>query len=101
MCGKPFGRLTTRVCSHYRQPIDDEREVDEGDEHEIELLEAREDTPEAFESTEQPFDLIAPFVHDAVVLPGRDAARVRWNHGQKAEVECQLSGFVHLRKRGP
>jgi len=84
----------TRACSHYPQPIGDEREVDEGDEHEIELLEAREDAPESFESTEQPFDLIAPLVPGAVVLPGGDATLFGWDYRDKAEVECELPGLV-------
>src|SRR5437773_4728228 len=35
--------LQTRACSHYSQPISDECEVDESDEHEDEFLEPRED----------------------------------------------------------
>ena len=45
---------------------------DKGHEHDIEFLESREDTAKPFEPTEQPFDLIAPLVHDPVVLPRRD-----------------------------
>lgn len=46
--GTLYSRFRTRVCSHYSQPIGDEREVDEGDEHEIEFLKPREDAAKAF-----------------------------------------------------
>ena len=55
------------------QAIDDEREVGEGDEHEIESFEPREDAPKSGEPTEQPFDLGSPLAHCAVVFPPRDA----------------------------
>src|SRR5206468_8502388 len=87
-------RSTSRACSHYPQPIGDEREVDEGDEHEVELLEPREDTAKALEPTEQPFDLIASLVHGAVVLPRRDAVLLGWNHGDKPKIERVLPGLV-------
>lgn len=41
------------------QSCDDEGEADEGCEHEIELVEAGEDSAEALESPEQAFDLVA------------------------------------------
>ena len=41
------------------QRLNDEREVDKGDEHEIEFVEATEDAAEALEPSEQPLDLIA------------------------------------------
>ncbi len=39
----------------------------------IEFLEAGEDSAEAFESPEEPLDLVAFFVEGAVVLPRLDA----------------------------
>ena len=86
----------TRACSHYSQPIGDERKVDEGDEHEVELLEPGEDTSEALESTEQPFDLIAPFVHFPVVFPRRDSSLLGWDDGDKSEIKRQLPRLVPL-----
>jgi len=83
-----------RACSHYPQPIGDEREVDKGHEHDIELLEPREDSAETFESTEQPFDLIAPLVHDLVVLPRRDSILFGWYHRDETKVECELPSLV-------
>ena len=38
--------------------FDDEREIHEGDEHQIKLVEATEDAPEAFEATEEVFDFV-------------------------------------------
>ena len=34
------------------ESIDDEREIDEGDEHYIQFVESREDAPEAFKTAE-------------------------------------------------
>jgi hypothetical protein len=44
------------------QSFDDEREVDEGDEHEIEFVEAAEDAAKALESSAEPLDLITASV---------------------------------------
>jgi len=38
--------------------FDDEGEVEEAEERDIEFLEAREDSAEAFESPEEPFDFV-------------------------------------------
>src|SRR5271155_2184483 len=86
--------IGSRACSHYPQPIGDEREIDEGDEHEVELLESGEDTTEALESTEQPFDLIAPLVHFPVVFPRCDSRLLGWNDGDKSEIKRQLPGLI-------
>jgi hypothetical protein len=37
------------------ESIGDEREIDEGDEHDIEFVESRADAPEALQAAEQPF----------------------------------------------
>jgi len=84
----------SRACSHYPQPIGDECEVDEGHEHEIEFLEPREDAAKALESTEQPFDLIAPLVHDTVVFPRRHSILLGWYDGDEAKIERQLPRLV-------
>ena len=87
-------RSLTRACSHYSQPISDECEVDESDEHEVEFLEPREDASEAFESTEQSFDLITSFVHGAVVFPRGDPVLLGWYDGDKPEIKRELPRFV-------
>ena len=48
---------TGRVNTNH---VDDQGEMDEGGEHDVELLEAREDAAEAFEPAEQALDLVAP-----------------------------------------
>lgn len=86
----------TRACSHnwVTKRFDDQGEMDKGQEHHIEFLEAREDTAEAFESAKQSFDFVASAVHGAVVLPRGDAVLLGWNDGDEAEVEGQLLGVV-------
>jgi len=87
-------RIRTRACSHYAQPIGDEREVDEGHEHDIEFFEAREDAAKAFEAAEQPLDLIAPLVHGAVVFPRCNSILLGWNHGNEAKIKRQLPCLI-------
>jgi Group II intron, maturase-specific domain len=87
-------KIRTRACSHYPQPFGDEREVDEGHEHDIKFLEPREDAAKTFESAEQPFDLIAPLVHGAVVFPRRDTIFLGRNKGDEAKIERQLPRLV-------
>ncbi|KAJ3473135.1 hypothetical protein NLI96_g13118 [Meripilus lineatus] len=74
--------------------FDDEGEVDKGNEHQIEFVEAREDATKALQSTEQPLDFVATFVHFPVVLPRLDARAQRRNDRDEAEIERELSGFV-------
>ena len=88
------------------QRLDDEREDDEAEEHDVELLEAGEDAPEALEAPEEPLDLVAPLVHLPVVLPGVDSVALGRHHGVEAEVQGQLAcgvvlvGLVHDQRRG-
>ena len=70
--------------------------MDEAQEQGIEFVEAREDAPEALQSSEQTFDFVAPLVHIAVVHPGVTPGPERRNHGCEAEVERQLACRVAL-----
>src|SRR5713226_4767334 len=70
--------------------------MNEGHEHHVEFLESGEDAPKALEPSKQALDLIAPLVHLAVVLPRRDSIRLRWHHGNEAQVQGELSGFLAL-----
>lgn len=87
-------QLFPRACSHYPQPIRDEREVDKSDKHDVELFEPREDAAKALEPAKQPFDLVAPLVHGAVVCPRRGPVLLGWHHGDQAEVKRQLPSLV-------
>ena len=62
--------------------------------HHVELLESREDAPESLETAKQAFDLVAPLVHLAIVLPGRDSIRLRWHDRDETQVQCQLPGLL-------
>ena len=83
-------------CVNATQRIDDQREDDESEVHDIKLVEAREHSAEALEPPEQAFHLVAPPVHFPVVFPGRDAAALRRHHGCEAEVGCQPAGLIVL-----
>ena len=78
------------------QPISDEHEADEAEEHQIELLEAREDAAVALEAPEQALNFVTALVHLAVVLPRVDAG-LQWRHNRnEAEVKRELPGLVAL-----
>lgn len=59
-----------------------------------EFIEAGEDAAKAFESTEEPLDLVAFAIHGLIVLPGLQAIAFRGNHREEAEVQSQLERFV-------
>ena len=66
--------------------IYNEGEVDKSSEHDIELFEAGEDAPIAFETAEQALDFVAPFVELAVVWPWILSVRLGRNNGLKAKL---------------
>ena len=70
--------------------------MNEGHEHHVEFLESGEDAPEALEPAKQTLDLVAPLVHLAVVLPGRDPIRLRGHDRDETQVQCQLPGLLAL-----
>ena len=49
------------------ESVDDEREIDEGDEHDIQFVESREDATEAFEAAEQSFHFVSMRVQFAFI----------------------------------
>src|SRR5205807_9844350 len=89
-----IGPITGYGLLTQSQPVGDQREADESDEHDVEFFEAREDAAEALQAPEQTLYLVAPLVHLTVVLPGRDARRLGRNDGYEAQVERRLSGLV-------
>lgn len=68
--------------------------MDKREEHHVELLEAREDAPEALEATKQALDLVATAIHGTIVIPGRDAVVLGRHRRDETEVERQLSRIV-------
>ncbi len=83
-----LGRVNATRC------IDDRREDDESEIHDIKLVEAREDSAKALESPEQALDLVAPPVPFPVVFPGGDATAFRRDPGREAEVGNPPAGFL-------
>jgi hypothetical protein len=53
--------------------INDQDEVDEGEEDDVELFNSGEDAAEAFQPAEEPFHFIALLVEFAVVIPRIEA----------------------------
>jgi len=70
--------------------------VDEGEEHEIELVEAGRDSAKAFESSEESFDFVAFLVQHPVVIPGVVAVALGWDDWGVAQVLCQVPGLIIL-----
>jgi hypothetical protein len=76
--------------------LDDQGEVEESEKDDVEFIEAGEDAAEAFESAEEPLDLVALAVHGFVVLPGPQAIAFGRNDRDKAKLQSQLEGLVVL-----
>lgn len=87
--------LTLTECLH------DQSESEESKKDDDEFIEAGEDAAEAFESAEEPLDLVALAVHGFIVLPGLEAIAFGRDHREEAKFQGQLEGFVVLRRHGP
>jgi len=87
-----------RACSRYLRPegLSDECEVDEGGEHDVELVEAREDPSEALEPAKETFDLVASTVEHLVEAPRMASRLDGWDDGREAQIQRQLPGLVAL-----
>jgi len=76
--------------------LDDESEVDEGEEHEVEFFESGEDAPESFQSSKEPLYLVSFLIHRLVVEPRFQPVALGRHHRNPAEIQRQLPGFVVL-----
>src|SRR4029077_2317708 len=74
----------------------DQGEMNKGDDHHVELLEAGEDASKALQTAKQPLDFVAPFVDGLAVVPSCDAGYLGRHHRNKSESQRQLSRFVTL-----
>ena len=81
---RKLGVFTLTEC------IEDEREHDEAEEANVELLESGEDTVKPF----QALDFVAPLVHFPVVFPWVKSGLERRHH--RLESQCQTSWRVSL-----
>jgi len=70
--------------------------VNEGGEHDIELIEAREDASEALQSPKEAFNLITAAIHGAIIVPRRKSIGIGWNDRDKAQIESKLASFIAL-----
>lgn len=85
-----------RACSRYggSECLCDESEVDEGCEHDVQLVVAREDASEGLEATEEAFDLVSAAVEPCVVRPGPSAVGLGRHGRVESQIHGELSGFV-------
>ncbi len=74
--------------------IKNKSEMDEGFKHDVEFFEAREDTSETFQSAEQTFNFVAPFVNFSVVWPWVEAIRFGRNNGFKTKIKNKLPCLI-------
>ncbi len=81
---------------YVEKDLDDEREVEEGEEDDIQLLEPGEYAPEALEAAEEPLNFIALFVQLAVVLPGIEAVGFGRDDRDHAQIEHGLPRLIPL-----
>src|SRR5699024_2243598 len=65
-------------------------------EHDIQLVESREDSAEALEPAKQPFYFIALLVQLPVVLPRSQPIDFRWYHRLHTQIKHQLTRFIAL-----
>jgi hypothetical protein len=72
------------------QAINDQREIDERDEHDIGFFKPREEAPKSVEPAEQSFDFMASLIHDAIVLPWRASIVLGWHYRNKPSIRGQL-----------
>ena len=85
----------TRACSHCLRPkrFGDEREVNEGGKHDVELAVAGEDPAEALQAPEEAFDFVAA-VELLVEAPGAAAMLSGGHHRREPQIQGQLACFV-------
>jgi hypothetical protein len=83
-----LGRVNTTEC------FNDQSEVDEGNKHHIKFLEAREDTPESLQSSEQSLNLVTPPIHSFVVFPRLNPIGFGRYYRDEAKLQHQLPRFV-------
>ena len=68
--------------------------MDEGCEHDIELVEAGKDPPESFEASEQAFYFVSAAVHDLVIFPGVYPVLFGWYNRYKPQIQYQLPCLI-------
>ncbi len=76
--------------------IGNESEVNEGEEENIEFLEARKDAAETLEPSEQTFNFVTLFIQGAVILPRLDMVGRRRDYRNPSQIQDQLAGLVVL-----
>lgn len=74
--------------------VGDEGDGYEGTEHDVGLVVASEDSSEAFDASEEAFDLIAALVQLSVVLPGFQPAAERRYYRSEAKSFNESPGFI-------
>jgi len=76
--------------------LDDQREMNKCNEHDVEFLESGEYPTEGFEASEQPLDLVTAPVHGPIVFPGGNSVRFGWNNRGEPKIQGKLARFIAL-----
>ena len=76
--------------------LDDEGEVEEGEEHHVELVEAGEDSAESLEPVEESLDLVAAAIEYSIELPRLQAGTLGRHDGNPSEIQSQLACLIVL-----
>src|SRR5512139_757894 len=66
------------------------------DEHDVKLLESREDSSESLQSPEQALDFVPAPVHGLIVLPGVDSVLLRRHDRDESKIQGKLARFIAL-----
>lgn len=76
-----------RACSHYPERFGDQCKAKKGEEYDVELFKAREDSAEALEPTEESFNLVAFLVEGAIIVLGEHSVGLGRNHGNHPQIQ--------------
>ena len=70
--------------------------MEEGEEHDVELVEAGEDTTESLESAEESLQLVAAAIEHALVFPRLQAGALGRYERNPSEIQSQLACLIIL-----
>lgn len=68
--------------------------MDEAKKYDIQLIESGKDATKTLQASEQPLHFIATLVHFSIIRPRLKTIAFRWNNGNEAKVERQLTCLV-------
>ncbi len=79
--------------------------MQKAEEHDVQFVEAGENTAEALESAKESLDFIAAAIQSPVIFPGLQAPARRWDDGSPTKIQGQLAcllisiGAIHKQRQ--